>query len=281
LLSKYFSHRPVILDIDDWDSAATKGRGVHPIRYDLHRILYPNSYFHTAALEEFTRLADSITVSSAFLANKFGGTIVPHARDTDFLDPADFNRSELRERWEIGHTKLIMFLGTVRPHKGVEDLIQAVRLLKRDDVALWLVGADMASPYVNKLMTQGQDAVKVLGYQPFTEIPKFLSIADLVVIPQRKTPFAMAQVPAKIFDAMAMAKPIIGTDVSDIPQILDGCGWVVLSGNVEALAKSISYVLDNGAMAEEMGQKARLKCQRLYSWTAAREILHQVMRKYE
>ena len=50
---------------------------------------------------------------------------------------------------------------------------------------------------------------------------------------------------AKILDAMAMAKPIIATNVSDIPEILDNCGWIVEPENPEQLSKSIQYVLGN------------------------------------
>jgi len=44
---------------------------------------------------------------------------------------------------------------------------------------------------------------------------------------------------------MAMAKPIISTNVSDIPEILDGVGWVVEPENPKQLAETIQYAFDH------------------------------------
>jgi len=74
--------------------------------------------------------------------------------------------------------------------------------------------------------------------------------------------------PAKLFDAMAMGKPIVATDVSDIPAVLEGCGLVVPAGDVNALSQGISYVLDHPVEAAEMGKRARQKCVDHYSWEA-------------
>lgn len=64
--------------------------------------------------------------------------------------------------------------------------------------------------------------------------------------------------PAKIFDAMAMGRPIVATAVSDIPDILsEGCGLIVTPGDVYALAEAIAYMLDDPAAAERMGFAAR------------------------
>jgi len=65
---------------------------------------------------------------------------------------------------------------------------------------------------------------------------------------------------------MAMAKPIISTNVSNIPEILDGCGWIVESENPRQLAEIIKYVFDHPVQAKEKGKKAREKCKREYSW---------------
>ena len=112
-------------------------------------------------------------------------------------------------------------------------------------------------------------------------MPEILKLADLVILPQRNTAIAEAQVPGKVFEAMAMAKPIIATTVSDLPEILDGCGWIVEPENPGQLAQTIQYVLDNPKEAEEMGQKARQRCIEKYSWDAMEEILIKIFKKYE
>ena len=76
-----------------------------------------------------------------------------------------------------------------------------------------------------------------------------------------------------------MAKPIIATEVSDFPDILDGCAWIVGPEELEKLAEVIQYVLHTPDEAEQMGWKAREKCIKKYSWDAIEEILDGVSRK--
>lgn len=85
----------------------------------------------------------------------------------------------------------------------------------------------------------------------------------------------------KAFEAMAMAKPVIATKVSDLPEILDRCGWIVEPENPEQLAKTIQCVLNNPKEGEEIGRKARQKCIEKYSWDAMEKVLLKLFEKYE
>ena len=80
---------------------------------------------------------------------------------------------------------------------------------------------------------------------------------------------------------MAMAKPIIATNVSDLPEILNGCGWIVEPNNPKQLAKTIEYVLENRKEAEKMSTKARKKFINEYSWNAIEKIMINIFKKYE
>jgi glycosyltransferase involved in cell wall biosynthesis len=108
-------------------------------------------------------------------------------------------------------------------------------------------------------------------------MPELLALSDMVVLPQRRTPVTSAQVPAKVFEAMAMAKPIVATSMSDLPEILNGCGILVEPEDVAELATAIEHLLEDEAMAMDLGQKARERCLRHYSWDAMEMILAQVL----
>ena len=63
---------------------------------------------------------------------------------------------------------------------------------------------------------------------------------------------------------MAMAKPVITTRVSDIPEVLGGNGYLVEPGNAEELASTLQHVLDHPEEAREKGLRARERCIDLY-----------------
>lgn len=280
LFKHMFAHRPVVLDIDDWEMKVSE-----EINWWLlpkkSLIGNPNSPLYNAVMEKLIPLANAVTVSSSFLQKKFGGIVVPHGRNTAIFDPENFDGHHLRQNLSLDDDKIIMFLGTPRPPKGLENIITAIKILNESNLKLVVIGADPEGTYEKRLAAQGGNQVVLMKKKPFHQIPEFLSMADLIVLPQRNTQFSRAQVPAKVFDAMAMAKPIIATAVSDLPQILDGCGWIVQPENPEKLAQAIRYVLDHPKEANEMGWKAREKCIEKYSWDAMEKILVKIFRKYE
>lgn len=104
-------------------------------------------------------------------------------------------------------------------------------------------------------------------------MPIFLAAPDLVALPQRANRATMNQVPGKVFEAMAMAKPILATAVSGLPEIPAGVGRVVAPGSVSALAEALHWLLDHPGDAAELGSKARLRRQERYTWDAMDRIL--------
>jgi glycosyltransferase involved in cell wall biosynthesis len=214
--------------------------------------------------------ADAITVASRFLERRFGGIFLPHVRDTEAWDPARYDRAEARARQGVDSHKIVMFLGTPRGHKGVDDLVEAVGSLG-PGIVLVLVGVDPARGGAPRWSALPH--VRVTGEIPFDDVPRYLVAADVVAVPQRDTTDTVGQVPAKLFDAMALARPIVSTSVSMIPEILDGCGLVVEPGNVPALAGAIKRLLDDVAEAEALGRRARQVCEARYSFRVARATL--------
>ena len=294
VFKKLSNNKPLILDIDDWQMGFVKedyknlsiARCLKSLAASALRLYSVGSYWNNLLGEKLLRLADGITVSNSFLQDKFGGTIVWHARDTETFDPAKFDKYLLREKYQIKKTnKVVMFFGTPRPYKGMEDLIKATKLIKDQDVILVVVGIDNRDLYCKNLVRSTKemlgDRFKGFGLQPFEKVCEFLSVADVVVIPQKRNFSTIGQVPAKVFDAMAMAKPVIATNVSDLPEILDGCGWIVEPEDPEQLVETIQYVLNNPEEAEKMGWKARQKCIAKYSWDAMEKVLLEVFGKYE
>ena len=294
LLKKVFKKKPLILDIDDWQMGFVRENYSRLSIYWRFRFIASStlyfyslgSYWNNLINEKLINFADEITVSNNFLKEKFGGNIIWHGRDTDNFNPQKYNRKLLMEKYKINDSKkVVMFLGTPREHKGVEILISAVSMIKNKDIVLFIVGIGDNDNYGKKLTKTAKemlgDKYKGFGIQPFEKIPEYLNLADIFIIPQKKNFATVGQIPAKVFDAMAMAKPIIATNVSDLPEILDGCGWIVEPENPEKLAEAIQNVLKNPKEAEEIGQKARQKCIEKYSWDAMEEILLNIFKKYE
>jgi glycosyltransferase involved in cell wall biosynthesis len=270
LLARRRRPRPLLLDIDDWElgffyRARFWGRVGRALN-----LADPNGLTWAWLAERLVGRADAVLVASRFLERRFGGVLVPHVRDTEAWSPERFPRDEARRRLGLRDEKVVMFLGTPRAHKGVDDLVEAVGTLA-PPARLWLVGADPTSAAGRRWAAR--PFVSVRGEVPFAEVPSYLAAADAVAVPQRETADTVGQVPAKLFDAMALARPIVSTTVSMIPEVLDGCGVLVPPGDVPALAAALSGLLARPAEAAALGRLARERCEARFSFRAARARL--------
>lgn len=263
--------RPLVLDIDDWELGFFYRGGAWGRVGRALDLADPNGLAWSWLMERLAPRADALTVASRFLQARFGGVLLPHVRDTDAWNPARYDPAFGRAALGVGAQKIVMFLGTPRGHKGVEDLVEAVGRLG-PSVVVALVGANPTRPAVRRWIELPH--VRVLPEIPFDDVPRYLAAADVVAVPQRATTDTLGQVPAKLFDAMALARPIVSTAVSMIPEILDGCGRVVAPGDVGALAAAIGELLDRPAEARVLGAAARRRCAERYSFTAGRAVLY-------
>ncbi|HEV8437520.1 MAG TPA: glycosyltransferase family 4 protein [Methylomirabilota bacterium] len=283
LLKKLTARIPVVLDIDDWQLAFTSETGWRRRLPGLRTLRNsPNSYFYLALMERLVFAADAITTVSTFLNRRFGGrgALVPHGRDVKAFDPDRVAPATLDDDRLTGR-KSIVFLGTPRPQKGLEDIVTAVRGLGRTDVRIVVVGVEAGDRFMKDLVASSDGLVVPLGPVPFDELPRYLALADLVVLPQKREPRTVGQIPAKLIDAMAMARPIVATAVSDIPAILDGCGWVVEPDDARQLREAIGHALAHEDEAAEMGRRARAKCVAEYSLERMEETLARVFEPFE
>ncbi len=273
LLKKFFSNTPLLLDIDDWEVGFYMKKGFWSRFAKFLNLSNPNGFFWTWLLQFFIDFADKKTTVSTFLKDRYGGEIVPHAKDTELMDPDKFEGNDLKKRFGLEGKRTVMFLGTPREHKGVEDALQAVLMIDDPNIIMMVVGGNPEGDYENKIRKLGGDRLIMIDPIPVKKMPKYLLLADVVVVPQRQTADTAGQVPSKLLDAMSMARPIISTRVSDIPEILDGCGLIVAPESPEAISSAIKWFFANPEEAVFMGKKARVRCMEHYSMKTIKEQL--------
>ena len=264
LQKKYSSGKPLIVDIDDWELGFFYHSGFWGGVGRFLNFSNPNGLPYVWRVERLVGEADAVSVSNRFLQKKFKGALLPHCRDTSVLDPQKFNPDEMKERIGLADKKVVMFLGTPRPHKGLDDLLAAFKKIEDLNVKLVIIGAENQQEFLKRVDHSIRESVVVLPKTPFQKLPELLSAADILAIPQRRTSDSVGQIPARLFDAMSMAKPIIATRVSDIPEVLDNCGYLVDPNKPSQLADAIKYILNHSDEARVKGDAARARCRQKY-----------------
>jgi glycosyltransferase involved in cell wall biosynthesis len=286
---RFLSRRPLLLDIDDWEMSWFGGDNWHyrPSPKQLARDLLkqngalrdPNHPFYLRWMEKSIAGADAITVNTRFLQKRYGGIYLPNGKDTRLFDPEQYDPKTCREKYGLSDYKVLMFPGTARPHKGLEDVLAALDTLDRPDYKLVVVGGrEIGDGYLDGLLEKGKRWMIRLPPRPIDRMPEVVAAAHAIIVPQRDDPTANAQFPIKLTDAMAMGKPIISTRVGDIPEILEGIGYIVQPRRPDCLAAVIQEIFDDLDLADERGRRARERCITSYSTDAMAATLSDLLR---
>jgi len=271
LLQKIQQKKKVVLDIDDWESQYILDYYLkpHPLKlaqFTFVDLYMPESYFIKKLLETQVKKADAIITSSKTLQKMFGGTWIPTGPNTDYFNPENFSGKKVRTELHLEDKIIILFMGTPKKHKGVDELIQAVQELRvqNESLHLLIVGAEKDNPYVQTL--KENPYITLVGYRDHKEMPDFLAASDIVCIPHKNNKSANAQLPIKIFEPMAMEKAVITTDTTDMKDIFEDCGQVIQPNSVHALKESILLYLNDKELRMQHGKRARQECIKKYSW---------------
>ena len=287
LLNKLYTQRPVILDIDDWELSWYGGdewqyrptfkQLVRDILKKDSLLRYPNHPLYLKWMEKLVNQANAVTVHTHFLQKRFGGSFVPNGKDTVLFDPHKYDEEECRNRYGLSGYKILMFPGSPRPYKGLEDVLVALDKLNQPDIKLVIVGGNPYDDYDDQLIQKwGRWIIKLPNY-PINMMPEVVAAAHIVVVPQRDTPATQAQFPLKITDGMAMAKPVLATKVGDIPEILAETGYIVEASSPEQIADKIEWIFQNLEEAQEKGKLARERCINNYSINTMSTILAKII----
>ena len=287
LLKQVMTHRPVILDIDDWELSWHGGDDYHyawGVKRLIRDVITPNGGLrrpdhplYLQWMEQLVQRADAITVHNSFLYQRFGGAFVPNGKDISLFDPEQYDAQALKVRYGLSEYRTLMFPGAPRPYKGLEDVLAALELLDEPDLRLVIVGGSPYDDYDQQLIQQWSSRIIQLPRQPAHLMPEIVAAADVIVVPQRDTAATRAQFPLKLTDGMAMAKPILASRVGDIPTILGNTGYLVDPGSPEQIATTIQSIFADPVAAAHKGALARQRCAEQYSIEAMADRLADVI----
>jgi glycosyltransferase involved in cell wall biosynthesis len=148
----------------------------------------------------------------------------------------------------------LVFLGELRHLKGVDVLIDAIALLRRDGrtVTATLVGDGPEREAFHRQVERLALAAAV-RFMPAMPAYAALTLGRIMVVPSR-----LESLPYVVLEGAAGGKPLIATRVGGIPEIYGPLSdALVPPGNTPALAQAIAATLDNPKQAADTAQELR------------------------
>lgn len=169
--------------------------------------------------------------------------------------------------------RTVLFWGRISPYKGVEYLIEAAKIARKQLPDLKVIIAGQPNyPFDTSLMANDPTFVHIDGYIPNPQLVKLIEESSLVACP-----YTDATQSGVLMTAYAFNKPVLATAVGGIPEVLeDGVtGRLVPPKNAEALAAAMVQLLQVPEQLKEMSKNIKkLNESGRFSWDSiARETL--------
>lgn len=156
--------------------------------------------------------------------------------------------SDVRAEFGIdASTKLIVHVGNIRPYKGHGNLILATRQLAESDKPFLVLSVGTEKrPGDLERVRQEADAAGVSDYIRFlgrrADARRLIGAADVVV-----NPSDVEGLPVVLLEALAMARPVVATDVGGVATVIIDreTGLLVPPADPEALAEALVEAMEN------------------------------------
>jgi glycosyltransferase involved in cell wall biosynthesis len=161
------------------------------------------------------------------------------------------------------HPFTILCVGRLEPKKGQRHLIEACRILRERGIAFrcWLVGEGRERARLERARDAAGlgDSVELLGARSRSEVRALVADAHVFALPSVVAADGRTDgIPVALMEAMALARPVVSTLVSGIPELVaDGhSGRLVAPGDAVALADAIEAIQRDADHATQLAREA-------------------------
>ncbi|MCE7936360.1 glycosyltransferase WbuB [Candidatus Saccharibacteria bacterium CPR2] len=196
----------------------------------------------------------------------------------------DIEDKDLAKRFKNGFN--ILFTGSITPAQSFETIINAAKLLKKDgidDINWIIVGDGMSRKWLEGEVKKAGlwDSFYFEGMKPMEDIPRYTTMADLLVGCLVKSDLLEATIPAKVMSYFAAGRPMVlamDGEVRDLVNNTVKCGLAGPTEDFKSLAENIKKIHAlSKTEREKMGQRGRayhfkhfernMNLQKLYDFT--------------
>lgn len=224
--------------------------------------------------------ADAVVVVSNVLRNQLLElgveaskiTVVPNGVDAEKYSP-NVRGEKLREKIGLGKKFVVGYAGTFGHWHGITVLAKSVKYVLREipNVHFLLIGDGVLRGEVEAILTKDnvRHAVTITGMMPQNNVPEYLAACDTLVISAINNPdVPFFQSPVKLFEYMAMQKPVVASGVGQIKEIIqDGVNGLLVEENDPVdLAEKICLLAKDESLREKIAKAARNDAVENYSW---------------
>jgi len=208
-----------------------------------------------------------VTVTDAFRENLIERGVpankvvsIPNGADEDFWQPTPPN-PELQHRLGLEGKFIALYIGAHGISQALGRILDSAALLQTyPDIHIVFVGEGAEKDeLVKRAQQQGLSNVTFLEPVDKAAVKQFYALADVCLVPLRNIPLFDTFIPSKMFEMLAMARPVVASVRGEAADILQRSGGaiVVEPEDSRAIADAIVSLFNDPAQAQSLGQHGR------------------------
>ncbi len=204
---------------------------------------------------------------------RHGVRVIPMAVDARRFNPA-VDGASARRTLDPGDRTVVLFVGRLVRHKGVEYLLQAARAIPE---GLFVIVGDgpMAEEYRALAVKLQVPNVRFVGRVSESDLPGYYAACDLFVLPSVSRLEAFGTV---ALEAMASSKPVVLSDIPGVREVITHGreGLLAEPLNASDLASKVRELLGDEKLRWRMGDLGRRKVEEVYNMQRVAGLVEEV-----
>ena len=169
--------------------------------------------------------------------------------------------------------KILLFLGSIGPQDGIDNLLKALHCLvydlKEKDFICRIIGGGEALPMA-KALAEELELESFIDFKGLIlgkeKIVKYLHRADICIEPAPHNAVNQHSTFIKIMEYMATGKPIVAFDLPETRYSTNNSAILIEPGDIRGFARGIKKLMDNPNLRDELGRKGRERILKKLNW---------------
>lgn len=171
------------------------------------------------------------------------------------VDPITFSPPPQPRREGPVH---IAYVGRLVPEKGVDLLLSALSDMDNGWRATLLGSGPAEERLRNQAANLGlTDRVSFRSWLPSAQMPDFYREIDILVLPSRARPNWTEQFGRVLIEAMASEVVVVGSDVGEIPHVIQDAGRLFAEGDISELRTVLTDLVRSPTLRQSLGSQGR------------------------